>query len=54
MKAPTVDDAYKMIRLLKKRAAKGDGEKIAELQKIIDEANDKKAALMLDKFFGGK
>lgn len=51
MEAPTASQAYAMIRVLKKRAAQGDGEKIAELQKIIDEDRDKRALLDLDKFF---
>lgn len=54
MQAPSVTQAYAMIRVLKKRGAKGDGEKIAELQAIIDEDRDKKALLDLDKFFPGK
>lgn len=54
MAAPSVTEAYAMIRVLKKRAAKGDGETIAELQKIIDEDRHKKALLDLDKFFPAK
>lgn len=54
MKGPTASEAYAMIRLLKKRAAKGDGEKIAELQAIIDAEREKKAQLDLDKFFKGR
>lgn len=54
MQAPSVTQAYAMIRVLKKRGAKGDGEKIAELQQIIDEDRDKKALLDLDKFFPAK
>lgn len=51
MKAPTVTEAYAMIRVLKNRNAKGDGEKIAQLEKIIEEAKEKKALLDIDKFF---
>lgn len=54
MQAPSPSQAYAMIRVLKKRAGKGDGEKIAELQQIIAEDRDKKALLDLDKFFPGK
>lgn len=54
MQGPSVTQAYAMIRVLKKRAAKGDGEKIAELQQIIDEDRDKRALLDLDKFFPPK
>lgn len=54
MQAPTASQAYSMIRVLKKRAAKGDGEKIAELQQIIDEDREKRALLDLDKFFPAK
>lgn len=49
--APTKDQAYKMIRFLKNRGAKGDGEKIQELRKIIKEADLKEAALLADTFF---
>lgn len=51
MKAPTASEAYAMIRVLKKRGAPGDGEKVAQLQAIIDEARDKAALLNVDKFF---
>lgn len=51
MQAPTVTRAYAMIRVLKKRGAKGDGEKIAELQQIIDEEREKGALHDLDKCF---
>lgn len=54
MKAPTPTQAYAMIRALKKRGAKGDGEKIAQLQAIIEEHKDKEALLYIDKFFPGK
>lgn len=54
MKGPTASEAYAMIRVLKKRGAKGDGEKITQLRAIIEEARDKEALLNVDKFFPGK
>lgn len=51
MKPPSISQAYAMIRLLKKRAAKGDGEKIAQLETLITEARDKEAALAVEKYF---
>lgn len=51
MKAPSITQAYAMIRVLKERAGKGDGEKIAQLEKIIAEDKNKKALLDVDKFF---
>lgn len=51
MKQPTITEAYAMLRILKKRGAKGDGEKAAQLQTIIDEAKDKKAQGDLEKYF---
>lgn len=54
MKAPTVSQAYAMIRALKQRGAKGDGEKIAQLENIIREEKQKAALLDVDKFFGSK
>lgn len=54
MKAPSITQAYAMIRVLKERAAKGDGEKIAQLEKLIAEEKAKKAQVDIDKFFGGK
>lgn len=54
MKQPTMTEAYAMLRILKKRAEKGDQQKIAALQTIIDEAKDKKAQGDLEKYFPGK
>lgn len=54
MKQPTVSEAYAMIRLLKKRAAAGDGEKIQQLEQLIAEARDKTAQLALDRFFSSE
>lgn len=54
MKAPTVTEAYNMIRVLKKRGAKGDGQKIEQLKVIIQEAKDKEALLLVDKYFENK
>lgn len=54
MKHPTVTQAYAMIRALKKRAAKGDGEKITQLQALIHEQKNKDALLDLEKFFPAK
>lgn len=54
MKAPTVTQAYAMIRVLKNRNEKGDGQKIAELEKIIADAKNKQALLDVDKYFGSK
>lgn len=51
MKQPTVTQAYAMIRALKKRAAKGDAEKIKALQDIIDEQRNREALLDLERFF---
>lgn len=51
MKAPTVTEAYAMIRVLKKRNQKGDGEKIAQLQQLIEAEKDKAATLAIDKYF---
>lgn len=51
MKPPTVTQAYAMIRLLKKRAAPGDGDRIRELTEIISLEKDKAAQLELDRFF---
>lgn len=51
MKPPTVTQAYAMIRLLKKRAAPGDGERIEELKTLIALEKDKAAQLSLDAFF---
>lgn len=51
MKAPTVTSAYAMIRFLKTRGEKGDATKIVELQKIIDDAKLKQAALDVEKYF---
>lgn len=48
---PSITEAYAMIRVLKRRALKGDAEKIAALQKLIDEDKDKKAQLAIDKYF---
>lgn len=41
-----------MIRALKNRNEKGDGQKIAALEKLIAEAKQKEALLDIDKFFG--
>lgn len=54
MQAPSVTQAYAIIRLLKKRAAKGDAAKIEELKKLIEAEKDKKAQLDLDAFFPTK
>lgn len=54
MKAPTVTDAYAMIRFLRKRAQKGDGEKIKQLEVIIAEARDRAATIAVDSFFPTK
>lgn len=54
MKAPSVSEAYAMIRVLKDRNAKGDGEKIAALEKIIADEKTKTALLAIDKYFGTK
>lgn len=54
MKAPTVTQAYAMIRALKNRGQKGDGEKIAQLEKVILEQKQKQALLDVDKYFGSK
>lgn len=54
MNAPSVSEAYTMIRLLKKRALKGDADKIRQLELIIAEAKDKAAALALERFFPAK
>lgn len=43
-----------MIRLLKRRAAKGDAEKIKQLEDQIAEARDRAAALDIDRFFPSK
>lgn len=51
MKPPSVTQAYAMIRFLKKRAAKGDGDKIAQLESQISEIREKQAALDVDKYF---
>lgn len=51
MKPPSITQAYAMIRVLKKRNAKGDGEKIAQLEKLIEEARDKQATLDVEKYF---
>lgn len=40
-----------MIRLLNKRAEKGDAAKIDALKKIIDEQREKQAVLQLEKYF---
>lgn len=54
MKQPSVTEAYAMIRLLKKRAQPGDGEKIQQLEQLILEARDKTAQLNLDRFFSSE
>lgn len=54
MKRPTITEAYAMLRILKKRNEKGDAQKIAALQLIIDEAKDNKAQGDLDKYFPNK
>lgn len=54
MKSPSVTQAYAMIRALKKRAAKGDAEKIKQLEDTIAEIRDKAALLDLDRFFPTK
>lgn len=54
MNAPSVTEAYAMIRALKKRNEKGDGAKIAQLETLIAEAKDKKALLAIDKYFTTK
>lgn len=54
MKQPSVTQAYAMIRLLKKRAAKGDALKIQELQNLIQAEKDKKAQIDLETFFPPK
>lgn len=51
-KPPTVTAAYAMIRVLRKRAQKGDGERIAQLEKLIADEKEKAALLDIDKFFG--
>lgn len=51
MKQPTVSECYAIIRLLKKRAQPGDGEKIQQLEQQILEAREKVAQLALDRFF---
>lgn len=51
MKGPTPSDAYAMIRFLKTRNEKGDVAKIAELEKLIEEAKLKKAARDVEKYF---
>lgn len=53
MKQPTVTQAYAMIRLLKKRYAKGDTEKIKQLEELIALERDRAAQLDLDRFFSG-
>lgn len=50
----TVTTAYAMIRALKKRGAKGDGEKIAELQSFIEAEKDKTALLDVEKYFSNQ
>lgn len=54
MEKPTVTQAYAMIRLLKKRAAVGDGDKIRQLEQLIAEEKDKEALLAIDRFFGSE
>lgn len=53
-KPPTVTEAYAMIRLLKKRAAPGDAEKIDQLKQVIALEREKAAQLSLDRFFGAE
>lgn len=53
MKQPTITEAYAMLRILKKRGEKGDAQKAAALQTIIDEAKDQKAKADLEKYFPG-
>lgn len=50
-KGPSITQAYAMIRFLKKRAGKGDGEKIKQLEDQIQEAREKQAALDVEKYF---
>lgn len=54
MKAPTITQAYAMIRALKKRAAKGDGEIIQQLEVLIEQEKNKEALLDVEKFFPKK
>lgn len=54
MKEPTITEAYAMLRILRKRGEKGDGQKITMLQDIIDKAKDKRAQGDLEKYFPGK
>lgn len=54
MKQPTITEAYAMLRILRKRGEKGDQQKIASLQTIIDEEKEKKARLDLEKYFPNK
>lgn len=51
MNGPSVTEAYAMIRALKKRAAKGDADKIHQLEQLIQEAKLKQAQLAIDKYF---
>lgn len=51
MKAPSVTECYAMIRVLKKRAAKGDAEKIKQLEDLIDQSRQAAANLAIDRFF---
>lgn len=53
MKQPTVTQAYAMIRLLKKRATKGDADRIKQLEELIALERDRAAQLDLDRFFSG-
>lgn len=50
-KAPTVTEAYAMIRALKARGEKGDAAKIEQLKATIEDAKSKKALLDIDKYF---
>lgn len=43
-----------MIRVLKARGAKGDGEKIKQLEDLIADEKNKKALLDVDKYFNSK